>query len=222
MEQKNNNTINAADNKTASTMQNVGRAGLIATGGVGLAAGIQAGRTASALSGVAKDVSEVMKLRNDPKFSKVVKEGIVSATKDTPISSKFIIDKLGQAKKIYNNTKFSKIDRMSKAYNALNTISNQNRTILVNAEDWARLGADKIKPQLNAESRVLVDKGVSNIGRLAKAGLRWKNAKLLGRIGLGLGAISGASYLHGKELQSYNDQIRRFGEENKNKGQGKV
>ena len=101
MEQKNNNTINAADNKTASTMQNVVRAGLIATGGAGLAAGIQAGRTASALSGVAKDVSEVMKLRNDPKFSKVVKEGIVSATKDTPISSKFIIDKLGQAKKKY-------------------------------------------------------------------------------------------------------------------------
>ena len=108
MEQKNNNTINAADNKTASTMQNVGRAGLIATGGVGLAAGIQAGRTASALSGVAKDVSEVMKLRNDPKFSKVVKEGIVSATKDTPISSKFIIDKLGQAKKYIITLNFPK------------------------------------------------------------------------------------------------------------------
>lgn len=204
-----------SDDRLAKTMTNLGKGGLVVAGGVGVASGVQAGRAAAMAPQFIKDAREVMQLRKNKVVRKAVKEGVhevADRVRFIPGLGKVLEDKLRTAESIYDNTKFSKLDRAQKMINLGNTLSNQNRTILGNMGHWAKSGADHVVkkvPGITSKQRALIDKGADTVGRLGKFGLRVKNAKVLGKTALGIGTVAGAAYLHGKELQSYNDRLRK-------------
>ena len=196
-------------------MTGLGKTGLVLAGGVGVASGVQAGRAAAMAPQFVKDARDVMQLRKDKVIRKTVKKGVHETANRVgfiPGLGNMIENKLRTAESIYDNTKFSKLDRAQKMINLGNTLSNQNRTVLGNMGHWARSGADHVVkkvPGITSKQKALIDRGADTVGRLGKFGLRVKNAKILGRTALGIGAISGAAYLHGKELQSYNERLQR-------------
>lgn len=191
-------------------MVSTGKLGLgIAGGTLGLGA-IEAGRAAYHAPSLVKDFKEVMQLRNNAEARNAIKRGIHEAVKDVPLPGleKGITKGIKSAEGVYNKTKFSKLDRLQRGLNIVNEASKQSRTVLGNAERWAGMARDRVldaNPELSnsAEVKKIADRGVSAIGRIGKMGLRVKNAKILGKAGLAIGGVSGAAYLHGKELESY-------------------
>lgn len=207
--EKNFSKVKDIEEKTPNGMINAGKVGLMTAGGIGAASAVQGGRAAILMPGLAKDAQEVMKLRNNKNVRGLVKNKIKDSTKFVSGIDKVIINNVRKAEDVYNNTKFSKLDRLQRGINALNTVSKQSRTVLNNAENWAKVGAESMTKDLalNNEERKIVDRGVRAVGKLGKAGIRIKNAKILGKTAAVIGGVSGASYLHGKELQNYNLEI---------------
>lgn len=190
-----------------------GKTGLAIAGGLGAASLAQAGRAVSYTPGLVKDFKDVMALRKNKEVRNMVKSEIRGTTAFIPVPglSDQIINKLRNAEGVYNNTKFSTLDRIQKGYNILNQASNQSRTTLYNAGDWAKIAKGRLlksHPTIADNKNVVkvMDRGADEVGRFGKAALNFKNAKLLGRSALAVAGVSGAAYLHGKELKSYRNR----------------
>ena len=202
--------------------------GMVGTGKIGLGVGagllglgaVEVGRAAYQAPSLVKDAKDVMQLRNNKAVREAVKKGIHESVRELPIIvpglEGMIVSGIKKGEGVYNKTKFSALDRLQRGINVVNQASNQSRTVLGNAENWTKMAKDKLmknNPHLNTkEINSLVDRGVGAVGKLSKMGLRVKNAKVLGKAGLAIGGISGAAYLHGKELESYKNRLGASGQ----------
>lgn len=188
--------------KDANAMTALGKTGLQAAGVLGTAAGVELGRGAYHASKVAKDVSKVKKLKDN----KVVREQVKNLIKDkapTKSIANDVIDKVRWAEK--NAPEFSKIDKIQKSLNWWNKGSNLSRTVLNNADKYAKMGIDSYidkhgakmtEEEINALRRI--PKTVRHAGKAA-TGL--KNAKAIGKGALLVGQAGGLLYLNGRGLQ---------------------
>lgn len=64
------------------------------------------------------------------------------------------------------------------------------------------------KSRISEESLKRINQMPKTIGKVAKGLTHFKNAKLLGKIGVGIGGLSATAYYHGKSLQDFETNAR--------------
>lgn len=188
--------------KDANTMTALGKTGLQAAGVLGTVAGVELGRGAYHAAKVAKDVSEVKKLKDN----KIIREHIKEVIRDkapTKGIANDVIDKVRWAEK--NAPEFSKIDKVQKGLNWWNKGSNLSRTVLDNADKYAKMSVDSYIDKHGAK---MTEEGLNALRRIpktvrhaGKAATGLKNAKAIGKGALLVGQTGGLLYLNGRGLQ---------------------
>lgn len=193
------------DLKDANFMTKAGTVGLTTAGALGLAAGVEGGRSLAMAPSLLKEVSELKGLKDN----KSIRAEIKNRIKSNPYLaasglSDEIIDKVRWAEK--HPPKFSKIDKINKGWNYLNQGSKLSRTVLGNAETYAGLGVEGLKNKYNGklsqQEIELMNKAPKTVGRASKMLLRWKNARALGRGAKWAAGVGGLLYLNGRALQT--------------------
>lgn len=190
--------------KDANAMTAIGKTGLGLAGVGAAAAGVELGRGGYHAAKVAGDIGELYKLKDD----KLIR----SHAKDF-IKSNYIINRLGISDRIIdkarwaekNMPEFSTLDRIQKGANWWNTASNQSRTVLNNAEHYAKMGVDnyigKHKDKLSKGAIDRLNKLPTTVSNAAKAGTALKNAKLIAVPAAIAAQAGGLFYLNGRALQ---------------------
>lgn len=191
--------------KDANIMTKAGTVGLTTAGALSLAAGVEGARSLSKAPSLMKEVNELKSLKDNKAFRSEIKTRLkanpylnVSGAADE------IIDKVRWAEK--HPPKFSKLDKLNKGWNFLNKGSKLSRTVLGNAETYARLGVEglqnKYKGKLSQQEIELMNKAPKSVGKASKMLLHWKNARALGRGAKWAAGIGGLLYLNGRALQT--------------------
>ena len=151
-----------------------------------------------------KDVKEIKDLKNNKELRASIKNKLRNNLflHSSGIDDK-IIDKVRWVEK--NPPKFSKIDRINKAWNYLNKGSKLSRTVLGNADTYTKLGIeslkDKHKGSLTEEEMKLLNRIPGSVKKASNMLLHWKNARALGRGAKISAAAGGLLYLNGRALQ---------------------
>lgn len=192
-------------------MVDFGKVGLGVSGAIGLASGVEAGKSMYQGYKLKKEYNKVKNLKNNPVVRKKTKDFIKEYTKNIPIPgvSDKIIDNLRFAEK--NAPKLDTIDKISTYGKWWNRSSNIDRTILNNAGDWAENGVNDF---ISKHSKELGEDGVSSMKKIpdlvrrgGKMGVYLKNAKGLGKAAASLGSVSGLLYLNGRSLQQGTNDV---------------
>lgn len=217
-----NQRMDEIEKKTDVGMTNLGRAGLVAAGGLGLGAAYQAGSGLYQVKKLVPDVKKIAKTAyTDQATRSLLEKGATSslgALGQIPglggfsqHAADFIKNNgVDKAKYVYDNTKFSKLQRFKRMWRIGDSASRINRTVLKNAEGYSNMLFNNVlsnTPGLTDVQKNLVKDSSSVVGKLGKAALKLQNSRYLGRAALAVGGLSGAAYLHGRELQSYRQMV---------------
>lgn len=185
-------------------MTKAGTVGLTTAGALGLASGVEGVRSLSNAPSLMKDIKEIKDLKNNKELRASIKNKLRNNLflHSSGIDDK-IIDKVRWVEK--NPPKFSKIDRINKAWNYLNKGSKLSRTVLGNADTYTKLGIESLKEKhkgsLTEEEMKLLNRVPGSVKKASNMLLHWKNARTLGRAAKISTAAGGLLYLNGRALQ---------------------